>query len=517
MTGQPATARGGADYRAPFVLALDIGTSSTRAIVFDRDGYAIPGAQGRRTYRLRTSNDGGVEGDADTLVRLTIETIDEALRQAGPHATAIGAVGISCFWHSLLGLDADGAALTPVYSWADTRSAAAADALAAELDPEVVHSRTGCVLHTSYWPAKLRWLTGSQTDLSRRVARWVGFAEYFLLRLCGSAVCGVSMASGTGLLNQHTASWDAPLLAHLGLRPDQAPPLAVSDREGYHLLPDFARRWPALAGASWYPAYGDGACNNVGSGCVTPDRLALSIGTSGVMRIVVPGHAIAIPPRLWCYRIDRRRFVLGGALSNAGNVTDWLRATTQLPSDAATAVAALPPDRHGLTILPFLAGERTPDWRPRARAAFVGLSLDTTPVELLRATLEAVAHRFALVHELLCPLANEPYEIICSGGGVEHWPVWPQIIADALGKRLTASSDLEASARGAALLALEASGAIPDLAAVPTPLGQVYEPDRANHLVYRQARARLERLNATLGSAFEYEREIEPTLASPRS
>ena len=489
MTAAPPT---------PLVLALDVGTSSTRTILFDRDAQMVEGQEVKRPYRLRTTPDGGVEADADELVAIAADAIDEALRMAGPLAGSIAAVGISCFWHSLMGIDRDGRALTPVYSWADTRSAAAADALRAELDEGDLHDRVGTVFHTSYWPAKLRWLRDAEPELAGRVARWIGYGEYLLLRLCGHLACSYAMASGTGLFDQHALDWHAPLLDHLRLDPAQLPPLVDRDDSGARLTGEFARRWPALAQVPWFPAVGDGACNNVGSGCVTPDRMALSIGTSGVMRVVVPAEEIIIPRQVWCYRLDRRRYVLGGALSNAGNVVDWLRSSTQLPEDAAEQVAAVPPDSHGLTVLPYLAGERSPDWNPRARGAVAGLALDTSPVELLRAALEAVAYRFALIHELLRPLAAKDYRIICSGGAVEHWPVWPQIIADALGEPLTASQELEASARGAALLALDSLGALPDLALVETPLGRTYQPDRDAHAIYRRARARLEWLGAVL-------------------
>ena len=96
------------------------------------------------------------------------------------------------------------------------------------------------------------------------------------------------------------------------------------------------------------------------------------------MRVVVEAADVVIPPKLWCYRLDRRRAILGGALSNGGVVADWLRTTLQLPDGAAEQVAAFAPDTHGLTVLPFLAGQRTPDWNPRATATFLGLTLDTT-------------------------------------------------------------------------------------------------------------------------------------------
>ena len=493
--------RAGAALATPLVLALDVGTSSTRAMIFDARGLAVPGLVAQTPVALTLTPDGRVEGDAEALFGVAVGVIDEVLKSAGALANEIKAVGISCFWHSLMAVGPDAHALTPVYSWADDRSAAAVDALRGELDEGAIHDRTGCVIHTSYWPAKLRWLAGAQPDLFRGTTRWIGYGEYLLSRLTGSAACSVAMASGTGLLDQHEADWDAPLLAHLGLARESLPELCDRDDALPPLRAEWATRWPALAEAKWFPSVGDGACNNVGSGCVTPGLVALSVGTSGVMRVIVHQPDVVIPPKLWCYRLDRERFILGGALSNGGVVADWLRGALHLPDDAAARVATLPPDGHGLTILPFWAGQRTPDWNPRSTATIAGLTLETEPLAILRAGLEAVGQRFALVHELLRPLATDPYEIVISGGALGHWPVWPQIIADSLGHPLVASAEPEASARGAAIIALLGIGAIERLEAAPVALGRRYEPDARAHAIYTKARARLERLHDLLHGA----------------
>ncbi len=485
----------------PLVLALDVGTSSTRAMLFDAHGVALPGVVAQTPVELTLTSDGGVEGDADTLFRVAVGVIDDVLREAGSLAQGIAAVGVSCFWHSLLAVGPNGEALTPVYSWADDRSAAAVDQLRGEIDEQAMHDRTGCVIHTSYWPAKLRWLAQTQPALWRGQTRWIGYGEYLLGRLTGSMACSVAMASGTGLLNQHDTDWDQPLLELLGVARESLPELIDRDQALPPLRAEWAQRWPMLAQAQLFPSVGDGACNNVGSGCVTPERLALSVGTSGVMRVIVRQESLEIPRQVWCYRLDRQRFVLGGALSNGGVVVDWLRGALQLPDDAAEQVAALSPDAHGLTVLPFWAGQRTPEWNPRATASIIGMTLETEPLAVLRAGLEAVGLRFALVHELLQPLVATPYEIVISGGALGHWPIWPQIIADALGHSLVASAEPEASARGAALIALLGLGVIKELEDAPVGLGQTYQPDSAAHERYTVARRRLERLQAALREA----------------
>src|SRR5262245_50054547 len=140
---------------APLTLALDLGTSSFRALFFDRQGRAVLGTEEQLPYKLKTTPDGGAEADARVLFGLLLETIDFTLNRSNERANEFAAVGISCFWHSLLGLDESGEPVTPVFFWGDTRSARQVSALRSEVDIDGVHQRTGCVIHSSYWPAKL--------------------------------------------------------------------------------------------------------------------------------------------------------------------------------------------------------------------------------------------------------------------------------------------------------------------------------------------------------------------------
>jgi gluconokinase len=174
----------------------------------------------------------------------------------------------------------------------------------------------------------------------------------------------------------------------------------------------------------------------------------------------------------------------------------WLAQTLKLdPTPKLNAeLAAMEPDAHGLTILPFLAGERSPDWNLDARAAIVGMRLDTTALDIARAALEAVAYRFAIIYDLLERAIAKPRGIIGSGAGLIHSPAWMQIMTDVLDRPMVTSAVPEASSRGAALLALEAMGALPDLAAAPAPLGEEHRPDASRTRVYRAAMARQQAL-----------------------
>jgi gluconokinase len=320
----------------------------------------------------------------------------------------------------------------------------------------------------------------------------VSFGEYLGLRLFGELRTSVSIASGTGLFDQWVRCWDPTILDVLGLEPEHFGPIVDSDQPFRGLRPEFAGRWPALARVPWLPALGDGACSNVGAGCTTPARAALMVGTSGAMRVCLTAESVAIPDGLWCYRVDGRRLLLGGSLSNGGSLYAWLTETLRLPPPerAEQELAAMEADAHGLTILPFLAGERSVGWVAAARAAVVGLSLATQPMDVLRAGLETVAYRFALIHERLREACPDLGEVVATGGALLASPVWTGIMADALGVPLTPSTEAEGSSRGAALLASEALGFIPSLEAVAARTGLVIQPDPARHARYRVGLAR---------------------------
>jgi gluconokinase len=405
------------------VLSLDLGTSSVRARVYDESGTAIEGVEAQTPYEP-------TEGvlDPERLVDVARAAVDEILRELG---APVDAYAISCFWHSLLALDARDRPLTPVLTWRDLRSSPQAEELGARLDPAAVHARTGCFLHPSYWPAKLAWLAAAEPETFAGAARFVSFPDYLLLRLAGELRSSSSQASASGLRGR--AGWDEELLDVLAVRPEQLP--EVSDEP---------------IGA-WFPALGDGACSNVGAGCVTPERAALMIGTSGAIRVIRPDDGTPPRPGLFLYRLDAGRVVEGGALSDGGNLYAWLERTLRLPEGAN--VADREPDGHGLTFLPLLGGERSPGWHPDARGAIAGLTFETEPLDLLQAALEGVAYRFAEIADLLPGVT----EVVATGGALDANPAWAQILADVLG-RTVYRGEAEGSARGAALVAFERLG-----------------------------------------------------------
>jgi gluconokinase len=489
----------------PLALALDVGTSSVRAVLYDLAGRQVETVEGRTHYQMTATPDGGVEIVADRLIEMICGTIDQCLQAAAKSFPGLNdkicVVGYSNFWHAMMGVDRDGAAVTPLYNWSDTRSAADAKSLGRRLGADWIHEHCGVVPHASYYPAKILWLRRTNPGLASKVARWVSIGEYLYSKIFGRFVCGVSMASGTGLFNPNKVDWEDEMLAAVGVDRSQLSPLAEEGDAGDdglgEMKPEFAERWPALRAAKWLPAVGDGAASNIGSGCFTQGLIAINVGTSGAMRVCWPADRVKTPKGLWLYRANRRYALIGGALSNAGDVYAWIKRTLRLPEDderIETQLAACKPDDQGLTVLPFFSGERSTGWHGEARAAFTGVNLSSEPIEILRASLEAVCYRFAAIYERLQAELRGDSKIIASGGGILNSPVWTQMMADVIGVPVVASAVPEASSRGAAMLALEAFGQIKGLGDLETPLGKVFQPDPGAHEVYLRGRGRQERL-----------------------
>jgi gluconokinase len=471
-----------------YVVAVDVGSSSVRAILHDLRARPISGMEAHLPHAPRVRPDGTAEADADELADLVGLALTEVLRLAGPSRTRrIAGVGLSTFWHGLVAADESARALTPVYLWSDSRSAAATEKLRSRLDVDKLRLRTGCPIHPSYWPSKLGWLKGVRPDLWKRQVRWLSFGDLLYWRWFGRLGTSLSMASATGLLRLEDCRWDDELLEVLHVKRDSLPPIGAVEQ---NLEPASARRWPALAAVPWMLAVGDGALANLGSGCITPSRRALTIGTSGALRVMHKGPRGPLPAGLWCYRLDGERLVTGGALSNGGNLHAWLIDTLRLdPAQLESRLRRMAPGAHGLTFLPHLAGERSLGYAPHAFGAIAGLTSATTPDAIARAGLEAVAIECARINRRMDQAVPRTSRLVASGAALLRSPAWMQMMADAIGRPVAAGKVLEASSRGAALFAIEGLGL--GLAADLDPgVGRVFNQHPAATRAYRKAETR---------------------------
>jgi gluconokinase len=479
-------------FAVPFIVSIDVGSSSVRALLFDSGARRMEGYGAQVPYRIHTTPDGGAEVDPEMLAQVTIDCLDELHRQILASGFRVAALAGSAFWHSFCGVDAKGRPTLPILHLLDTRSG---DQVVRVPD---AHERTGCVPHSSYWPAKLLWLAANRPDEFRATYKFLSFPEYLFLKLFGRAGASTSMVSATGLWDQNASDYDSGTLAALPIRREQLADPASLDLPEDQLRSEYRALWPAFAQARWFPALGDGACNNLGSGCVSSRRVALMVGTTGALRLISDAPQAAVSPGLWCYRVDKSRFVTGGALSNGGDVFAWMKRNLNLPKDVEARLENASPGTHGLTMLPFFSGERTPYWRADLRASITGLSASTDAFDILRAALESIALRFREIYCLLAGRWGVPAEVIASGGALLHSPGWTQMMADALGRPVTVCTETEASCRGAALWVLERLGIIEGLDALPASTGATFSPRAQYQAAYQDLLARQHQLYGRL-------------------
>jgi gluconokinase len=473
--------------RDRLVLGVDLGTGSARAFLFDVAGERLGGV--RLPYDWRVGVDGSVEADADELVRLVLAAIGGALEQLPRDARVVG-VGFSALWHTILGVDDGGRAVTPALGWNDTRATDVARGLRERMDVRAYHQRTGAVLHPGYPPARILWLR-QHHEASRHVRSWLSVPEYVWLKLTGEYEADVSIAAGSGLLDRSSLCWADDALEAVGIDASQLSAV-VTGADAIRRSRDVAEseRWPLLRDAMWRAPVGDGACANIGSGCTDETRMALSIGTSAALRVLT-GRSSDVPPEgLWSYPLDCVASLLGAAISNGGLVREWLRETLRVSEDDAAIDALLlarPPASHGLVVLPHLAGERSPDWPLEVSGSIHGLRAATSPLDILQAGMEAVAYRLHGLRARLRAAVPQARTVVASGGALQRSAYWPRLIADVFGEAIHVCTDTETSSRGAALLALLAAGEIESPADVPGPGTAVIDPDATAHELHARA------------------------------
>lgn len=307
-----------------FTIGVDIGTTSTKAAVFDRSGQV----KGRHAvgYPLRTTALGAAEQDPDVIYTAVLESIRGAIAVADIAPERIRCAGFSSALHSLIAVDAGGRPLTPSITWADTRSVGWADKIRAEMDGQQIYRRTGTPIHPMSPFCKLVWLRHERPDIFAATHRFVGIKEYVFFRLFGQWVIDFSIASATCLFNLAALDWDAGALAVAGIdagrlsRP--VPPthcldgLAQSTAADLHLLP----RTPFVVGAN------DGVLSNLGVDAIHAGDVAVTIGTSGAVRAVVDRPLTDPNGRTFCYLLTPATGWSAGrstmaALSSAGCAT----------------------------------------------------------------------------------------------------------------------------------------------------------------------------------------------------
>ena len=466
------------------IVAVDLGTTNGKAYAFDDDGAVLAEATVR--YPLHTPEPGCAEQDATQVRDAGLEAIGQVVAQVGGAGARVRALSLSGAMHTLVGLDERGAPVTPGLTYADSRAAPQAAALGDDGTAHALHERTGMPVHPSSPLAKLRWYAEERPELAGRVHSWASIKELLLRHLTGRRIIDRSMAATSGMLALG-GDWDEQALRTAHVERAQLAELVTSTTT-LDLDPAVAKRLDLRPDTALVVGASDGCLANLGSGVVDAETAALSIGTSGALRVTLADPVA--DPALFSYPLVAGFWVVGGAVSNGGLVLDWLleRFMPELAREAredgldphgrAVAFAAeAPAGADGLLFVPALTGERAPSWNPGVRGTLVGLARHHDRRHVLRAALEGIALQLRWVLASLREAGTQPQRVHASGGFTNS-RAWVQLVADVLQTPVAvASPQADTACRGAALLARVAlDGAELAEVAATVPLDPMVQP-----------------------------------------
>ncbi|WP_354701561.1 gluconokinase [Paraconexibacter sp. AEG42_29] len=487
------------------VLGADIGTTATKVLACRADGTVVA-RTAAHGYPLLEPDEGHAVQSPDVVLAAAADALREATAAAGAAGGRIVGVCLSSAMHSLIGVDDGGAPVTPLITWADTRAAATATRIA--VDHPSLHRRTGTPVHPMSPLVKLAHLHEHDAATVARVHRWVGIKELVVERLTGTWLVDASVASATGLVALGRQEYDAEALSVAGVDASALSPVAAVTAQAGPVTAAGCSWSGVPAGAVVVLGAGDGPLANLGAGATRPGVAAVSIGTSGALRVTVDTPRIDDAGRLFCFASTPGRWVVGGAINNGGHVLAWAGDALTPDLDSPEALLALaataPVGSDGLLMLPYLLGERAPRWDTLPSAAYVGLRRTHGRRHLLRAALEGVCQQLALILDAV-RAAGHPVDEVRAGGGFATGELWPQILADCLGMDVGLPAGHEGSAHGAALLGLWALGlgADPDIAAGRVTVDRVVRAEARAVATYAAQRPIFAGLSDALAPAWQ--------------
>lgn len=494
------------------ILAIDVGTSGARAVVFDAQANYLWHV--RKPYPMLYPHPGWNEQDPHIVTNAVIEALKEAVFRL-PAAESLEAVVFSSQMYSILALDKNGTPLSNSLTWGDSRSTGLAEMSRRAASPELPR-RTGCPVQPIYPLAKIRWLK-AHLDLPTEV-KFVSIKDYVLFCLTGELVADWSSASASGLLDITTRCWDDEALGLCQITTDNLPPL-VSPRQ-------IMRRWkpeisayigiapttPLIVGA------GDAPLASIGVGAVDPGSLAINIGTSAAARVLTNQAQSDASGRLWTYVADVDHWVVGGIIGSGGAVYEWLltdllSSTLNTPGEslfqsADRLAAEVSAGAEDLFFLPYFTGEQSPGWNAQTRGLVYGMTFRHVPAHFIRAAIEGITFSLLRAAQPIEEVRQLPTQKIYLTGGLSVSPVWSRIIADVFGASVVIPRSSESSARGAAILGWLTLGAADSYRSFSQP-EELLSPDSETQTFYQQHYQKFCSLHHHL-QAYLADQEIEP-------
>ena len=464
--------------RSLVLAGLDIGTSGVKAVLLDERGRLL--ASALKEIPLSMPAPDWAEQDPEDWLRAAVECMRAVVDSAGIRPDQIAGLGLTGQMHSLVCVGTDGRPARPAIIWADRRSGEQVRKLEQSIGRGRLLQLAGNPLATGFMIASWEWLRQHEPETARRTRLLMLPKDYVRLRFTGQTGTEPSDAASTLLFDVSGRRWSNPLREAVGLAEEQLPPVHESAAVAGGLTDEIAALtgWPSgipvVYGAS------DQAAQAVYQGVIEPGMVSCTVGTGGQIfaPLAEPRPDPQLRLHLFCHALPDR-WHLEAAMLTAGMSLRWLRDTLggevgyKALADAAAQVTAA---QEGLFFLPYLSGERTPHMNPRARGAFIGLTLSHNRAHLARAVMEGVVFALRQGLELVEGVPGRCDQVLVSGGAAAH-PLWLRLMADIFQRPLVVPESGETTASGAALLAGVGAGLYADLPAALAARGSL--PGRA--------------------------------------
>lgn len=442
-------------------LAVDIGTSSVRVMLFDAYGQI----HGRTQYTYTTTRPAPYfeEQNPDLVCNETLRAITDCLKTHPDLVPSIRAMAFSSQLYGVIALDANDNPITQNIIWSDGRAEPQAEFLKAQFGENWLYPETGCPMNSIFPLAKILWLRELRPEVFKATKRFVSIKEYVTWRLIGQWKVDYSMASATGMFDIRKHQWHERALDYLQIREDQLSE-PVSGLEPFRLVEDSPLFELGLRKNFWvFLGAGDGPLANLGSGASSVGAVNIDLGTSGAARCITDAAAVDTAASLWCFCLTDSLWAFGGIVTNVGNAYQWLstnllgpvgieekKAYASLDSLAEIADAG----NSDLQFLPYLRKARSPYWDGRLKGTIYGLTASHDMGHIARAMLEAIAYDLKAIVGIMKRNRLISEHIVLTGG-VSKSPILPQLLADVLGQEIRTPDDCEGSIAGAALFALK--------------------------------------------------------------
>lgn len=481
-----------------YMIGVDIGTTTTKSVLYDMKGKVV--AYANSGYQLYQDAPDMAEEDPDDILHAVIEVMGQVMYKSKAKADEIKGVSFSSAMHSLILMDEADQPLTKAITWADNRAAKYSDELKDNGLGAKIYARTGTPIHPMAPLSKILWLRHEKPELFKKAKKFIDLKTYVFFKLFGVYRMDYSIASATGMFNIFDLKWNQGVLDLLQITEKQLPELVETTASISGIAPRFAEllnistRTPFIFGAS------DGVLSNLGVDAIDPGVVAVTIGTSGAVRVTVDKPVVDPDGKLFCYALTKDKWVVGGPVNNGGIVFRWVKDQLFAPEritaeqmqvstyDILTQIAEkIPAGSDGLLFHPYLGGERAPIWNAYARGSFFGLTRNHTRAHMVRAALEGIVYNLYVVMLTIEKVAGKPKSIQATGGFARS-ALWRQMLADIFEQPVTIPESFESSCLGAAVLGMYALGYIDNLAAVKDMIGvtDVHKPNSDNFEVYRE-------------------------------